>query len=197
MQDINIQKVVEVIDTSTIHLNEGEVANFLTSENGALVQMAIDQNGNVLSVGNPAINYTINGIQADDNGNFSVTYSDIQAASDSHTHVISDITGLQDSLDGKAIANHTHQLVSGFSINGESQPAITDIAILNGSDHIRLTTVGNTINFEAVPFETSMTPTVLNATNNTDEIKFFVGSNSDWTNFSKESGSNYIVFLFD
>lgn len=39
-------------------------------------------------------------------------YGDVGAAAAAHNHTISDITGLQDALDGKAAASHTHSIAN-------------------------------------------------------------------------------------
>ena len=48
------------------------------------------------------------GYSFDGSGNISWTLAEIGAASASHTHSVSDVTGLQTALDGKASSSHTH-----------------------------------------------------------------------------------------
>ena len=67
-----------------------------------------------------AVDYTINGEQPDENGNFEVTAESIGAAASSHNHNISAVENLQAELDGKADTTHTHELVSGVVVGGET-----------------------------------------------------------------------------
>jgi hypothetical protein len=55
---------------------------------------------------------TVNSVSPDGNGNVQLTASNVGAAATSHTHTITNVTGLQTALDGKAASSHTHTFAS-------------------------------------------------------------------------------------
>ena len=68
--------------------------------------------------------YKINGSGPDASGNFTLTNSMLNAAPEAHTHSISNVTNLQESLNSKSNADHTHVMVSGITI-GNNGPTLS------------------------------------------------------------------------
>lgn len=77
--------------------------------------------------------------------NLGITPGNIGAANATHTHVISDVTSLQSSLDGKASSSHTHDgsaIVSG-SLNLPGSVAGVGVNVKNGSGGFAITLGSN------------------------------------------------------
>ena len=143
------------------------------------------------------IQWTVNGIIADETGNFSVPAAAVGAAELGHTHPMSEVIGLADAIATKAPVSHTHDLVSGFSISGVTQDPIAGLAILQGSSHLKVTSSGKIITLEALPYETAMTASVINAADEEENIQVFEGSTAEWEAFTKDPAASYLVMLFD
>lgn len=139
--------------------------------------------------------YTINNNAADSNGNFSITASELEAAPAVHTHAISDVTGLQTQLDGKSPTNHTHRLVQSLNVGDVS---ISDAVKLVGGDNVSLETVLNTIYINVNAQAAGAAAAVQNlATADGSTVKVFIGTNAQWTAFTKETGVKYLVYILE
>ena len=136
--------------------------------------------------------YTINGQQADANGNFTIDANDIGAAVTGHTHAISDVTGLQAALGGKAASGHTHTMVKSISIGGSS---VTGDVVLQGSGNVQLVQNGNIITVRLMPHTVDTTRSIT-STDDT-QYKVFVGTEEEWATFSANlvTGEKYLVFI--
>ncbi len=143
------------------------------------------------------IPWTVNNQVADETGNFSITPALVGAAEAVHEHVMSDIAGLADEFAAKAPAAHSHQLVSGISVDGVEQAPSTSTAVIKGSSHLRVSSAGSTISLEALPYEVIMAESIQNAALTTENVKMFVGTTAEWTDFTKDTETTYIVALID
>lgn len=144
---------------------------------------------------NSEVTYTINGKAADDDGNFSINAEDIGGALENHVHDIEDIDGLDEAIDGKALADHTHDMLKKITVNNT---VITDSIALEGSGNIIIDNIGNVISFKGEPFTVDIADKVPNANpNNEKEIKLFIGTQEEWNAFTKDSSVDYLVFIVD
>lgn len=144
---------------------------------------------------NSEVTYTINGKAADDDGNFSINAEDIGGALENHIHDIDDIDGLDEAIDGKALAEHTHDMLKKITVNNT---VITDSIALEGSGNIIIDNIGNVISFKGEPFTVDIADKVPNANpDNEKEIKLFIGTQEEWNAFTKDSSVDYLVFIVD
>ncbi|MGE4300400.1 MAG: hypothetical protein AB7F40_02230 [Victivallaceae bacterium] len=142
-----------------------------------------------------AVDYTINGEQPDDSGNFEVTAESIGAAESSHNHNISAVENLQSELDGKADAVHTHELVSGVVVGGET---VSGELTLEPSDNMLISVSGQVVTLMTEPFAEDSAESVADANAaNPEPLKVFSGTRTEWDAFAKESGVRYVVFLHE
>lgn len=138
--------------------------------------------------------YTINNLAADENGNFTLTGTSIGAADIAHIHVISDITGLQDSLDDKAAVNHSHQeYVSGLTVDGET--ARGECSLVAGNNVV-LEKSGNTISIgvDSDSYVGGIAVQNISTTSN-DVVETFIGTAAQWSAFTKVAGKKYLVYI--
>lgn len=144
---------------------------------------------------NSEVTYTINGKAADDDGNFSINAEDIGGALENHIHDIDDIDGLGEAIDGKALADHTHDMLKKITVNNT---VITDSIALEGSGNIIIDNIGNEISFKGEPFTVDIADKVPNANPESGkEIKLFIGTQEEWDAFTKDSSVDYLVFIID
>ena len=142
-----------------------------------------------------ALDYTVNGSPPDDAGNFTITAEGIGAAEADHRHDIADVENLQDSLDGKSNAGHTHELVSGVTVNGET---VSGALTLEPSDNMQISIAGQVVTLTPEPFAADAAATVTDAnTTNTEPLQIFSGTRAEWDAFTKTSGVRYVVFLHE
>lgn len=142
-----------------------------------------------------AVDYTINGEQPDESGNFEVTAESIGAAESIHNHNISAVENLQTELDGKADAVHTHELVSGVVVGGET---VSGELTLAASDNMLISVSGQVVTLMTEPFAEDSAESVSDANAaNPDPLKVFSGTRAEWDAFAKESGVRYVVFLHE
>lgn len=138
--------------------------------------------------------YTINNLAADEDGNFSLTASSLGAAAIGHGHVISDITGLQDSLDDKAAEDHTHEeYVSGLTVDGET--AHGECSLVAGNNVV-LEKSGNTISIgvDSDSYVGGIAVQNISTTSN-DVVETFIGTAAQWSAFTKVAGKKYLVYI--
>ena len=141
------------------------------------------------------VNYTINGAEADENGNFAISAEGIGAAESGHRHDIADIEDLQETLNGKSATGHTHELVSGITVDGET---ISGELTLEAGENLLLSVAGQVLTLTPEPFAADSAESVPDAnTENTEPLKVFSGTQAEWDAFTKESGVRYLVFIRD
>lgn len=142
-----------------------------------------------------SVDYTINGEQPDENGNFTISAESIGAAESEHQHNIADVENLRESLDGKSDSGHTHELVSGITVNGET---ISGELTLESSGNLLISAAGRVVTLTPEPFATDATESVADANSaNPEPLKVFSGTRAEWDAFTKESGIRYVVFLHE
>ena len=141
------------------------------------------------------VNYTINGAEADENGNFSISAESICAAESGHRHDIADVENLPESLEGKSDTGHTHELVSGITVDGET---ISGELTLEAGDNLLLSVAGQVLTLTPEPFAADSTESVADANAaNIEPLKVFSGTQTEWDAFTKETGVRYLVFIRD
>ncbi len=139
------------------------------------------------------VNYTINGAEADENGNFTISAESVGAAEAGHQHGIADVENLPESLDGKSDTAHTHELVSGITVDGET---ISGELTLEAGENLLLSVAGQVLTLTPEPFAADATASVADANAaNTEPLKVFSGTQAEWDAFAKESGVRYLVFI--
>jgi hypothetical protein len=138
--------------------------------------------------------YTINGMNADDVGNFSITADSLSAALSDHTHTISQISGLQTSLNNKSSIGHTHEMISGLVVNSIESPTLTGTVILSGGENINISANGNILNIDAIPFTTNLTDSITDISDESS-IKIFSGTLDEWNLLIKDESVKYLVFI--
>ena len=147
------------------------------------------------AVGGSDVEYTINGQSADANGNFTITNVLVGAAAASHAHVISDVTGLQDALNGKSDTNHTHTMVTAISVGGSS---VTGAVQLRGTGNVKITQNSTTLNITITPYATDVSETIVDSNEDNDlPLSVFTGTEAEWEAFksSMENDRRYLVFI--
>ena len=141
------------------------------------------------------LTYTVNGSEADENGNFQISAESIGAAKADHSHKISEVDDLQQALDDKADKDHTHELVRTISAGDNS---VTDSVMLTGSDNVIIESVGNVISITGEPFTEDVAASVPDSNPEKETtLQFFTGTQSEWDNYPKDPGVSYLVFLLD
>ena len=141
------------------------------------------------------VNYTINGAEADENGNFAISAEGIGAAEATHQHDIADVENLQVSLDGKSDTSHTHELVSGITVDGET---ISGELTLEAGENLLLSVAGQVLTLTPEPFAADSAESIPDANAaNTEPLKVFSGTQTEWDAFTKETGVRYLVFIRD
>jgi hypothetical protein len=141
------------------------------------------------------INYTINGQEPDESGNFAVTAAGVGAAEDVHAHIIADVTGLQSALDDKSDAEHSHELVGSVAVGGET---VSGEITLEASDNILLSASGQEITITGEPYAVTVAASIPDSnTSNTEPVKIFSGTQADWDAFTPESNVRYVVFIHE
>lgn len=145
--------------------------------------------------------YTINNQYADSNGNFTITAESIGAAVSGHTHNISDVANLQETLDTKANASHTHVMVNGVQVDGSTE-TITGQMVIRGTGNVNVSKTGaNTLQISVTPYTTDTVGTMqdANANNTIRNIAVFTGTLAEWNTFSQSgsmtTGKRYLVII--
>lgn len=139
-------------------------------------------------------------IEPDSNGNFTVTAADLGAAAATHSHAVSDITGLQDALDGKSGISHTHDMVSSIVVGGSTVSGEVQIV---GTGNVAATRSGNTITLSITPFTSDVGSTFADGNpgdgqNTPAPAGIFTGTREEWDAFKvsgMSNGQRYIVFI--
>ena len=145
--------------------------------------------------GGSAVAYTINNKSADNNGNFTISASDLGAASANHNHAIADIASLQTALDGKAAANHTHTMVTSLVVNGST---VTDVVEFRGSGNVQVSQSGNEISISITPYTLDTGSTITDGNSGeTIPLGVFTGTEAEWEAFqaSMPNNTRYLVFI--
>jgi hypothetical protein len=144
------------------------------------------------SLGGAEMVYTINGNNADSNGNFTVTAESLGAAITGHTHGMSDINGLDTVLAGKAVVGHTHTIVNSIEAGGST---VTGDVELRGTGNIQVSQRDNVITLRVTPYSVDTTTSI--TASDSSEYKIFVGTEAEWAALSANIavGDNYIVFI--
>ena len=139
------------------------------------------------------IGYTVNGKFADASGNFQINREDIGAAADEHEHEVSAINGLSAELSCKADADHTHEMVTGITIGGNT---LTGNVQLSGIGNVEVEQVNDNIQINVTPFTADKTNSILDPQSG-DAYKIFVGTEQEWAAFKETlpDDSRYLVFL--
>lgn len=137
--------------------------------------------------------YTINGVQPDADGNFTVTATDLGSAEPDHEHVISDIDGLQEELDNKSNIIHTHPYVTSFQVTGDT--ALTGSINFAGEGDLTVQQNGSLISITQNAATQQVAESVTDASDGTTAIKTFVGTQAEWDAFTTDGISTYIVYL--
>lgn len=192
-------------DGETVYLPWGESNKFLSGDGSwvsliggegvSLIRDPITGNITVTANGGGAsMVYTINNVGADENGNFTLTASSLGAAAIDHSHVISDVAGLQDSLDDLATVDHTHpEYVSGLTVNGET--AHGECSLVAGNNVV-LEKSGNTISIgvDSDSYVGGIAVQNISTTSN-DVVETFIGTAAQWSAFTKVAGKKYLVYI--
>ncbi|MPM40253.1 hypothetical protein SDC9_86893 [bioreactor metagenome] len=141
------------------------------------------------------VGYTINGDPPDENGNFAISAEGIGAAESGHRHDIADVENLPESLDGKSDTGHTHELVSGITVDGQT---VSGELTLEPSGNLLVSAAGQVLTLTPEPFAADATASVADAnTANAEPLKVFSGTQAEWDAFTKETGVRYLVFIRD
>lgn len=142
-----------------------------------------------------SIIYTVNGENADENGNFSITAESLGASETEHLHEIGDVNGLQTALNGKSDSNHTHMLVSGINVNGTT---VSSSVTLDAGNSVLISKAGQKLTITAEPYEFGSESALPDANEaNSLPLKVFSGTRAEWDAFEKSSEAKYIVFLHE
>lgn len=144
--------------------------------------------------------YTINTQHADENGNFTITAQSIGAAVSNHQHTISDVSGLEATLNTKAASDHTHVMVSSVQIAGNTN-TITGPLTIQGTGNVNVTKTGaNSIQISITPYTTDIVGTIQDANSkNSEPISVFTGTQAEWDAFSTsnamQANRRYLVII--
>ncbi|MPN40646.1 hypothetical protein SDC9_188184 [bioreactor metagenome] len=102
---------------------------------------------------------------------------------------------LQVSLDGKSDTSHTHELVSGITVDGET---ISGELTLEAGENLLLSVAGQVLTLTPEPFAADSAESIPDANAaNTEPLKVFSGTQAEWDAFTKETGVRYLVFIRD
>jgi hypothetical protein len=144
--------------------------------------------------GGTMINYTVNGEISDENGNFQVDIETIGAAPAEHTHDISQITNLQQTLNNKSNTDHTHDMVTGINVNNTVMRGEVKLV---GGNNVDIQQNGNDLTIGITPYESDSTEEIQDASSPNQGYKVFVGTEAQWDEFKSNIANNeqYIVFL--
>ena len=149
------------------------------------------------ALGAQEVEYTINNQHADANGNFNITAISLEAAPATHTHYISEITGLQAALNGKSNTDHTHIMVTSIGLEGSNVTATGNVQ-LKGVGNVVLSQVGNAISIAITPYMTAVAPAITDSNSNESlDIGLFTGTQAEWDAFKASMPNNkrYLVFI--
>ena len=148
--------------------------------------------GEPAQLGGHDVEYTINNQSADESGNFTVTAESLGAAISGHTHGLTDISGLEAAISDKAVVGHTHTIVNYIEAGGST---VTGDVEIRGTGNVQVSQRDNVITLRVTPYSVDTSET-LTAANN-DEYKIFVGTETEWAEFSANLavGDKYIVFI--
>ena len=138
--------------------------------------------------------YTINGKAADENGNFTITAEELDAAPSSHTHEMSEVDDLQIELNKKSDVGHTHQLVSNLQV-GEN--TLSNNIKLVAGDNVSLETMLNQVIINVNAQAAGDAAAVQNLAANGKTVQVFVGTQSEWDSYSKQPDVNYLVYILE
>jgi hypothetical protein len=182
---------LKIVDTPINVAAEPDAVTIRATSNGLVVNDGSGTERPLVS----GQEYTINNNAADNNGNFEITAEGLGAANAQHTHEIVDVTDLQSTLDGKSPTSHTHQLVQSLVVGDQS---ISNAVKLQAGDNVSLETVLNTININVNAQAAGAAAAVQNlATADGGTVKVFIGTESQWTAFTKETGVKYLVYILE
>lgn len=137
--------------------------------------------------------YTINGVQPDADGNFTVTATDLGSAEPDHKHVISDIDGLQEELDNKSDITHAHDYVQSVQVDGGTP--ITGSVSLTGNGDVDVLQNGNEISVTQRAATQAIASSITDSSDGATEIKTFVGTQAEWDAFTTDGTSTYLVYI--
>lgn len=138
--------------------------------------------------------YTLNGNAADANGNFAVTAAGIGAAASSHIHSKWQVDGLVAEMELMSPKTHTHDYVTGVSVDGDDVETLNSKIILEAGENISLDSEDGVVTVSATPFSYAQAAAVQDA-NTSGNIKFFVGTAEEWEDFQKDSNTEYLAFI--
>ena len=145
--------------------------------------------------GGDSIMYTVNGQLADDTGNFTVDADTIGAAKTQHAHSIANVSELQTALDAKANANHTHNMVTGITVNNQT---LTGNVEIEGSESIQVQQNDSNINISVIPCKVDCANSIVDANESVNKrYQIFVGTDAEWNEFKEtiNDNTNYLVFI--
>ena len=149
------------------------------------------------ALGAQEVEYTINNQHADANGNFTITAASLNAAAATHTHYISEISGLQSALNGKSNTDHTHIMVTSIGLEGSTVTATGNVQI-KGIGNVVLSQSGNVISIAITPYMTAVAPDITDSNaNESIAIGLFTGTQEQWDAFKASMPNNkrYLVFI--
>lgn len=138
--------------------------------------------------------YTINGQEADESGNFTLSNSDLGAAAAQHSHSISNVTDLQATLNNKSAVDHSHDVVTGIQVDND---VITGNVKISGKGNITVSKVRNNVNISVTPFVADITDKIEDSNQIESPFQVFVGTEAEYEAFKAniESGKRYLVFI--
>ena len=146
-------------------------------------------------IGNqPAEKYTINTVEPDINGNFTITANDLNVAAPEHDHMMDEVVGLQTQLDEKAHIDHLHDYVQGIGIDGEVGVAIGTVKFA-GTGDMTIQQNADQITFTQNAATQAVATSLTDAVDNLTEIKTFIGTQAEWDAFTPGTGLKYIVYI--
>jgi hypothetical protein len=134
----------------------------------------------------------INGVNPDASGTFNLDLTDLVVAPKQHQHNVEDIFGLQDTLDSKANAIHSHNYVTSVNVNGNSA---TGNVILNTYGDLAAVSEGNQISLTTTAPSVASTQGITDSSNNVTEIRTFVGTQSEWDAFTPDPSIKYLIYI--
>jgi hypothetical protein len=135
---------------------------------------------------------TVNGVYPDASGTFNLSLDDLNVASRTHLHNIADITGLQALLDSKANINHVHDYITGFNIDGDS---VSGTIVLNVDGDLAASAAGNVITLTSRAPTVGTTVGLTDASDNTTEVRTFVGTQAEWDAYTPDPAVKYLVYI--
>lgn len=136
--------------------------------------------------------YTINGKKSE-NGSFTLDAVELNAAAKDHTHMMSDIDHLAEYVDSFSERNHTHEMVEGITVNGNT---LTGEVMVAAGPGCRIDDTPNSMRISTVPYEFNSAKSFNDAATN-EQIQMFVGTEEEWNAFTKQPNVKYVVMIKD